>query len=669
MPDYNVTVTTGSMIHAGTTGHAYITLIGTEGESEQTKMSNFGRFAIGATGNFRVSTRSSLGRVVLIKLEKRQYFLSEDEWFCAKVEVITPDHGVVHFPCYTWLSSGEVVELRPGTALKAYEEVESLLKEHRKKEVERRKQLYKWKPFMQGLPDTIKANDAPDLPEEIRFSLTKQAEILFTKVEIVAMLKLKGLANDNSSWASLDDIKKALGKRHSTVITDFVEDSWDDDQFFGYQLLNGYNPMAIQRCTELPSKFAVTDAMVKPFLESGSSLTAEMQKGNIFLLDYRRIDGLPTPVIHGKKQYIAAPFCLLYKTPEDKLVPIAIQCNQKPGPDNPVFLPSDSKYDWLLAKMFVRNADFHEHEANSHYLRTHGVSEVIIVSTLRNLPTPHPLFKLLIPHSRYTLHINTTGRDKLFGPKGIYTEATNLGGQGQFDLMKRWYAELTYSHLFMPEDIKARGLESIPNFYYRDDGLKLWDILNRYVSKMVKHYYPSDQDVQRDVELQTWIGDIFKHGFFEDQSRGVPGSFHGVDELIKFLTMAIFNMSGQHSAVNTGQFDYGGFLLNSPNSMQKPPPTTKGQSTEQTLLETLPDISTSVNGVVFRWTLSSQSTDFVQLGCFPDEYFVEDAPLRIIRELKAELDTLSHHIKERNKTITVPYTYLCPSEMENSIAI
>ncbi|KAL0162647.1 hypothetical protein M9458_042043, partial [Cirrhinus mrigala] len=50
-----------------------------------------------------------------------------------------------------------------------------------------------------------------------------------------------------------------------------------DDDFLGYQLLNGPNPTMLRRCTELPLNFAVTDGMVQPFLESGTSLTLEMK--------------------------------------------------------------------------------------------------------------------------------------------------------------------------------------------------------------------------------------------------------------------------------------------------------------------------------------------------------------------------------------------------------
>lgn len=49
------------------------------------------------------------------------------------------------------------------------------------------------------------------------------------------------------------------------------------------------------------------------------------------------------------------------------------------------------------------------------------------------------------------------------------------------ELMRRDLSDIRYSSFFLPENISARGLESIPNYYYRDDGLKLWKIINELV--------------------------------------------------------------------------------------------------------------------------------------------------------------------------------------------
>ncbi len=78
--------------------------------------------------------------------------------------------------------------------------------------------------------------------------------------------------------------------------------------------------------------------------------------GLVYICDLNEImHGLPT----RGGYYCAAPWCLLYVNGSKQLVPIAIQLDR--GDDNPVFLPNDNWYDWLLAKMFYRSADAQVH--------------------------------------------------------------------------------------------------------------------------------------------------------------------------------------------------------------------------------------------------------------------------------------------------------------------
>lgn len=46
--------------------------------------------------------------------------------------------------------------------------------------------------------------------------------------------------------------------------------------------------------------------------------------------------------------------------------------------------------------------------------------------------------------------------------------------EGFSELIQRNMQQLSYSSLCLPEDIRARGVEDIPDYYYRDDGLRVW---------------------------------------------------------------------------------------------------------------------------------------------------------------------------------------------------
>lgn len=52
-------------------------------------------------------------------------------------------------------------------------------------------------------------------------------------------------------------------------------------------------------------------------------------------------------------------------------------------------------------------------------------------------------------------------------------------------------------------------------------------------------------------------------------------------------------------------------MPNTPVSLQLPPPTTKGTTSEATMLKTFPDINVTVQGMATMWLLSKQSSDFV----------------------------------------------------------
>ncbi|XP_063048578.1 arachidonate 12-lipoxygenase, 12R-type-like, partial [Engraulis encrasicolus] len=222
---------------------------------------------------------------------------------------------------------------------------------------------------------------------------------------------IKHLLTSTEQWDHKFSGLEHLMPGARSQIYEYVKEHWAEDSFFGYQFLNGFNPMVIQRCSELPKNFPVTEEMVRDSM-GGSTLEQEMKDGNIFLVDYRILDGLVGNVVHDEQTYLAAPLVLLYANPKGQMMPIAIQLTQEVTvPDacvkgelkqSPIFLPTDGKYDWLLAKTFVRLADS-VHLMVTLWLRTYLLGEVFSMATLRNLPSTHPLYKLLIPNTRYNI--------------------------------------------------------------------------------------------------------------------------------------------------------------------------------------------------------------------------------------------------------------------------
>ncbi|XP_048104797.1 polyunsaturated fatty acid lipoxygenase ALOX15B-like [Alosa alosa] len=364
---------------------------------------------------------ASLGDLVMVEVHS-DVRLFEDQWFCDKISVKAPEGEELMFPCYRWLSSKAGLYLRPASGKLPFQDTHPIAYKQRQRQLDEAHNNFRWRVYAEGLPQTVDADSFCKLPAEVQFSFKKFVDFFSTAATELCALGLKKYVHCTKSWRSLSKLEKMMSESFSSSQTyEYVLNHWKEDKFFGYQLLNGLNPMMIQCCSKLPENFLVTEEMVKDSL-NGSNLEHEIEKGNIFLCDYKMLDGLVGNVVHDRQQYHTAPLVLLYCNPQGLMLPIAIQLGQTPGPENPIFLPTDPKHDWLLAKIFVRAAEFSVHESDFHLLRTHLLCEVFTMATLRNLPSIHPLYKLIFPHIRYTLHINILARNQLISENGVLTK-------------------------------------------------------------------------------------------------------------------------------------------------------------------------------------------------------------------------------------------------------
>uniref|UniRef100_W5MSR6 Arachidonate 5-lipoxygenase a n=1 Tax=Lepisosteus oculatus TaxID=7918 RepID=W5MSR6_LEPOC len=622
--------------------------------------------------SYDVNVTEDLGEIQLVKIEKRKYWV-HDDWYCKYITVKTPGGEYVEFPCYRWVTDDKEIVLRDGKARLPQNDKTRLAKQHRRKELETRQKLYRWKEWHPGFPMSIDANAHKELPRDIQFDSEKGVDFILNYTKAIENLYVNRFMHMfQSSWSDFADFERIF-VRISNTISEYVMQHWQEDFMFGYQFLNGCNPVIIKKCTALPEKFPVTHEMVELCLERNLTLEEEIKEGNVYIADYEMLEDVtPNSTDPCTIQYLAAPICLLYKNSENKILPIAIQLGQIPGENNPIFLPSDAKYDWILAKIWVRSSDFHIHQTVTHLLRTHLISEVFGIAMFRQLPAVHPIFKLLIPHVRFTIAINTKAREQLICECGLFDKANATGGGGHVQLVQRAMKDFTYQSMIFPEAIKLREMESqeeLPYFFYRDDGMRVWEVVKRFVTDVVNIYYDSDESVQNDEEIQAFVKDVSVFGMQDTENSGFPKTIKTLEKLIEYLTVVIFTASAQHAAVNFGQYDWCSWIPNSPPTMRRPPPTEKGVTTIEFIIESLPDRGRSCWHLGAVWALSQFQENELFLGMYPDEHFIEKPVKQAMARFRKNLDEVASIIKERNKNKKLPYYYFSPDRVPNSVAV
>ncbi|XP_043997692.1 polyunsaturated fatty acid lipoxygenase ALOX8 [Gambusia affinis] len=668
--EFEVTVHTSPGPTCGTYNRLRLSLIGSQGETPPITVNDDHHLLPGSTCLVLVRPSGPLGRVVLVRLQLEvQTGFPNLDWHCNRVELRQrakgqeprPDGSETQvFLCDKWLRTADGdVELRSGKLCLLAEETEERVKQHRLSQLQRQRQLIRWGVFIEGTPQCLDLKSLSDLGPNLSYTHISPS---------IDLHYLKGFAGRAEPWTSFSELETAFAlSGHQNNIAKFVKAHWMEEWYFGYQSLNGCNPLLLRQTHLIPPNLAVTSDMLRPFLPADSSLEEELQRGNIYLLDYKLLDGLEGNRINGKQTYLSAPLCLLHLNELGQVVPIAIQLQQTPGPQNPVFLPSDPSCDWLLAKIWVHSADFQGHQLVSHYMRTHMMAELCCIATLRQLPEHHPLHQLLMPHIRTSLQINMQARASLLAANGPFDQAVGSGLKTIPDILRRASATIHYRSLCVPDDLLDRGVDKLPHSFYAQDAQRIWDVLYRFVLGWVQLYYGGDKDVQNDSELQNWIADINTHGF--SQNAGFPPCFQTEAEVSKFVTMVIFSCSALHAAVNFSQLDFALWLPNCPAAMMRPPPQAKGAVTEQDILSFLPDINSANRVLMTLAMLSQPGVDFVPLCHYREAVFRVDAHRRLLEEVQAELQVITDDITERNRHLELPYAYLCPSGIENSVAI
>ncbi|XP_060580149.1 polyunsaturated fatty acid 5-lipoxygenase-like isoform X2 [Ruditapes philippinarum] len=657
---YKVSIKTGDRPKAGTDANVYIVLHSNGQASRETKLDVFFRndFERGQLDSFNIS-KLPFASIDHIELWRDNFGISSD-WNIDTISVKntgTGDEAV--FPIFRWIRANYRYNFIPlDTSLPQYDE----RKEQRQKELEEKKALYELAIPAPGIPSRIKA-----IPADEEFSFDYLWDLNKKKLVLLATSKVKRIAT--GAWKTIEDVKSIYTKSVFVPPTD--TEKWKDDVKFGNQRLAGVNNTVIRLCTEIPEKFGVTPEMVEPFLE-GKSLGDALTGRTIFIIDYDLLEDCPCKEGH----VVCAPIALFYRRNDGKLVPTAIQLFQKKADDNPVFLPSDPEYTWVLAKMWFNNADAQYHQAVTHLGYTHLIMEGIVVITHRTLSQSHPLFKLLAPHFIYLIAINTRAVNKLSSKGGILDQVFTVETRGILELISRRRPSWRFDRDgLIPEDFKARGIddpEVLPRFPARDDSILIYDTIKKYVEKYVDLYYETNEVLLADDEIQNWREEITRSvDNYGLGMQGVPGGDSGKfttkEQLVTVLTGFISIFSVGHAMANFAQYEEYSHPLNYPSLLRGTPPKDKSTRAESDVVATLPDKESHFSIMITGKILSERGTK--PLGDFEVNYVFDPEAVKIVNEFRADLANISEIISKKNKTRDPPYPYLDPAEVPNAISI
>jgi arachidonate 5-lipoxygenase len=121
--------------------------------------------------------------------------------------------------------------------------------------------------------------------------------------------------------------------------------------------------------------------------------------------------------------------------------------------------------------------------------------EPTAVASWRNLSSVHPVWKLLYPHTKGIMAINTLGRNYLISKGGAAHKVLSIGGGGQLTLLRKYYRSVSFDSYDLVKNLTERGVKDLRKFHYKNDALLLWNAIHQFVLDIIFIYYNNNKQV------------------------------------------------------------------------------------------------------------------------------------------------------------------------------
>ncbi|VAI21678.1 unnamed protein product [Triticum turgidum subsp. durum] len=493
------------------------------------------------------------------------------------------------------------------------------------------------------------------------------------------------------------------------------EKAWMTDAEFAREILAGVNPMMITRVTEFPPKSSldpsqygdhtstITEAQIGSSLE-GLTVQQAVSSNRLYILDHHdhmmpylvRLNNLDDTFLYATRT-------LLFLKGDGTLAPVAIELSTPllqgglTTAKSTVYTPASTGVEawiWQLAKAYVCVNDYGYHQLVSHWLNTHAVMEPFIIATNRQLSVTHPVHKLLHPHYRDTMNINSRARELLVSAGGII-ELTVFQRKYAMEMSSVTYKDWNFNEQALPDDLIKRGMAVrdpssphkvrllLEDYPYAVDGLAIWTAIEQWVTEYLAIYYTSDSVLQSDVELQAWWKEVREVGHGDLKDAAWWPKMMTVAELVKACATIIWTGSALHAAVNFGQYPYAGYHPNKPSASRRPMPEPDteeyallARDPEKVFIHTITNQVQSIIGISLLEILSKHSSDEIYLGQRDTPEWTSDAKaLEAFKRFGTRLEGIESQVvalngnpqlKNRNGPAQFPYMLLYPNTSDHT---
>jgi len=440
------------------------------------------------------------------------------------------------------------------------------------------------------------------------------------------------------------------------------------DEYFSNSFTAGPHANAFSRMMQIPDNFPITNEIFRKTKEfANDDLTQAIAAGRVYFCDYKELNDLVSGIHPLQKKYIYQPIAA-FAVPVGgtTMVPFAIQCGQVPAA-YPVFTPAD-EWAWQMAKGCTWAAHYTYHEILTHLGLTHLLIEPIVIATRRQLHVSHPVYTLLSPHFEGTMYINDLAITTLMGEGQAVDRLVGCSYNSSVSLLAKGRLDFSFSSNYLPNRLKARGLNSnvmLPNYHYRDDAMPIWNATRAWVSRYIDRFYRSDADVRADFELQLWAAEISSNDGGRVKDFAAGGGVESKDQLIDTCTMVMFTGGVQHAAVNFPQLKDMSFTPGGPLAGYRAAPDSTKMS-EQDYLDFLPPLDIALK----QWQIMHLlgSVRHTTYGHYDGDRFKDAVVDAAAKKFRDELAMIENDIKARNQK-RIPYDTLRPSLIPQSVNI